>query len=430
MNALEDPLPATRQARPDAALLHAADALAALQAGLATREGRAIAAFHALPGTDDQARAIRAAGAAAVIRFTECDAIHLPSCVTPAAVALPAALAFARDAARLSTAIEAGMAAGVALGGAVGGARALAHGVWPTLLAAPVIAAVAAATALGLDPGRMAHARALALAGVSGRLGRPGGMPSGRWLAIGEATLKGLRAALAARHGFSGDLALGGPDWLAGMAPEGLADPAALTRPPVPPKAIGLKPYVTARQGLNAIVAFRALLDQGQDPAGIDRVEVALPPEAVAVAARPLDPGNRLSTIAHLGLQLGIAAFTPDRLHDVGREAPFDPRALALAGRVSVTGDPALARDAGQGWPARVTLHAGGAVLTATCRTAPGDAGDPAMAALVAARIDRVCAPDIAGMLHRLIDGADAAVADCAAAMEAGILSAAAPQGH
>lgn len=422
--------PAPPSARPgtrrdaDAALLIAADALACLEGGLATGEGHAIAAFYAARGEDVDARAIRAAGAAAIIRFTECDAIHLPSCVTPAAIAVPSALAFAADPDRLSAAIGEGMAAGIALGEAVGGAASLAHGVWPTLLAAPAIAAVAVATALGLDAGQIAQARVLALAGASGRAGRPGGMPSGRWLAIGEATLKGIRAALATRHGFSGDPALGGPDWLAGQAPEGLADARALSRPPVRPDAIGLKPWVAARQGMNAIAAMPSLLAGIRDPAAIERIEVALPPEAVGVVSRPLDPSSRLSTIAHLGLQLGLAAFSPARLHEIGREAPFDPRALALAARVTVQPDPALGTRTHASWPARVTLHLPGGPRSATMPSAPGDAGCEARGGLVEARIARLCRPATADALARLMAGDADAPADCARAMDAAIAAA------
>jgi drug/metabolite transporter (DMT)-like permease len=64
--------------------LHTADALACLAAGLATAEGASLAAFY---GEE------RVAGRAAVIRHTEADAIHVPTCLTPAAIAVPVALA-------------------------------------------------------------------------------------------------------------------------------------------------------------------------------------------------------------------------------------------------------------------------------------------------------------------------------------------------
>jgi hypothetical protein len=129
--------------------VHTADALACYAAGLGTREGSAIADFYQREATGAASTMARTAGAAAVIRFTECDAIHVPSCVSPAAVAIPVALAYAGDPERYVAAVEAGFAIGVTFGEAVGGVSALAAGVWPTLFATPAIAAGTAAVATG-----------------------------------------------------------------------------------------------------------------------------------------------------------------------------------------------------------------------------------------------------------------------------------------
>src|SRR5437016_5184247 len=83
----------------------------------------------------------------------------------------------------------------------IGGGRALAGGVWPTLLAAPLMAAVTASCLSFHDPGRLAHAMALAISGISGRLGRTVGASTGRWFLLGEAVLRGLLAAEAAGQG-------------------------------------------------------------------------------------------------------------------------------------------------------------------------------------------------------------------------------------
>ena len=64
-----------------------------------------------------------------------------------------------------------------------------------------------------------------------------------------------------------------------------------------------------------------------------------LPKVATGIVTRPLDPANRLSTIAHLGLQLGIAAFERDRLLDIDRTPPFKPEGLGFADRVTVAAD-------------------------------------------------------------------------------------------
>ncbi|KGD87387.1 MmgE/PrpD family protein [Rhizobium sp. YS-1r] len=333
----------------DLVSLHTVDALACLAAGAGSREGSSLLAFYRETGTGDAVSS--AAGASAVIRFTEWDAIHVPSCATPDPMAVPAALIFAGDYAAYVKAVAAGHAVGVAFSEAVGGVSALPE-TWPGLFAAPAVAAVSAAIALGLSEEQVAQALVLSMAGSSGRNGRPSGMPSARWLVIGEATLKGIRAALAAKAGVKGDLNLLSPGWMKGQAAAAVAlepshlDPLAIAR-------VGMKPFVSARQSVNAIQAFRHLLEKGVDAGAVDSVEVFLPPVAAPVVSRPLVTEDRLSTIAHLGLQLGIAAFEPARLMDVDRAHAFNADVLAFAKRVTITADDTLA---GEGWPARVVV--------------------------------------------------------------------------
>src|SRR5690606_725316 len=99
--------------------LHAADTLACLAAGAGTPEGRALAAFYEASGLQPSYAA--AAGAAAIIRLTEWDDIHVPSCVTPGSVAVPVALALAGDDASFAASVCAGYCVGIALGKVVGG---------------------------------------------------------------------------------------------------------------------------------------------------------------------------------------------------------------------------------------------------------------------------------------------------------------------
>src|SRR5258705_7305236 len=218
--------------------LHVQDALAAFHAGIATRDGQALARLYrgSLPE--------HAAAVAAIARASECNDIHLSSCVTPGAAVIPVALAFAKNRtdAEVQHAIAAGYAVGLNLGVAIGGATALANGVWPTLLAAPLMAAVTTSRLLGHDSERLAHAMALALARASGRIGRPTGTPSDRWFAFAEAVARGIRAAEAAGHGFTGDPALfsGG-----GLAREAGPHPLHIAPIQIPPAAIspgGLQP--------------------------------------------------------------------------------------------------------------------------------------------------------------------------------------------
>lgn len=352
--------------------LHTADTLAVLAAGLKAGEGARIARFFA---RGDEAT--RAACMAAVARFTECDDIHVPSCMTAGAIVIPVALAFAADSRSYARAVEAGYAVGLAFAQSVGGVAALAHGVWPALFAAPAVAAVTASVAMKRDQVTTASALGLALAGASGRAGRPGGWPSGRWLVFGEATLKGIRAALAASQGFGGDVDLVSEDWLRRQTAPELADIEHLKGLVEGAVAqVGIKPYVAARQGSNAIEAFVTLLEQGLAPDSIERVEVFLPSEATGIVTRPLDPASRLSTIAHLGLQLGVAAYDRERLLDIDRTRPFKPETLAFAERVVVTADDTLISSSGPSWPARVRATSGRSAIEACCDTLPGDPHD------------------------------------------------------
>lgn len=347
-----------RQEFRDLVTLHTVDALACLAAGADAKEASSLLAFYRQTGAGDAISS--AAGASAVIRFTEWDAIHVPSCATPDAMAVPAALSFAQDLQTYIKAVSAGHAVGVALSDAVGGVSALPE-TWPGLFAAPAVAAVSAAIALSLSDEQVAQALVLSMAGSSGRNGRPSGAPSARWLVIGEATLKGIRAALAAKAGVKGDLNLLSCDWMKGQSAAAVAletkhiDPMAIAR-------AGLKPFVSARQGVNAIQAFVSLLQEGLDPDAIDSVKVFLPSVAVPVVSRPLVAEDRLSTIAHLGLQFGIAAYEPSRLMDTERARPFDADVLFFAKCVTVVPDDRLAAE---GWPARVVVSKKGEIREA-----------------------------------------------------------------
>ena len=201
---------------PDAIDLHVRDTFAAFLVGVRTSEGQALSQFYG--GCADPVE--HSAAAAAVTRLSECDDIHLASCVTPGSVVIPVALALAGSCSEdeFHRAVLAGYAAGLRLGIGIGGARALGSGVWPTLFAAPLMAAVTASCLSGHDPGQLAHAMALALASASGRSGRPAGAPSGRWFLLGEAVLRGIRASDAAGQGFRGDLALLSKPWLTAQA--------------------------------------------------------------------------------------------------------------------------------------------------------------------------------------------------------------------
>ena len=355
-------------APPETVALHVYDAIAAFLTGLDTVDGHALRRFYA---NGEFAPAV-----AATARLSECDDIHLASCVTPGAAVVPVALTYAgrSDAQHLHRAIAAGYVAGIALGQAIGGTKALHNGVWPTLLAAPLMSAVTASCAFGYDATTLAHAMALSLAGASGRIGRPAGSPSGRWFAFAESVQKGIRAAEAAGQGFRGDLDLITPAWLAAQA--GHADVDANVFQSTPSVAeVGFKPFPIARQGLNAVVAFQHLLGNRVDARRIKSIQVFVPAANAALLSRPAGQ-DRLSRISNIGYQLACAALAPDALYDPERISPG--MALAeFAQRVTVTPAQDLEVHMPNRWPARVVVNAAGETFEETVIQSPFDADAP-----------------------------------------------------
>lgn len=355
----------TTPSSPEIVDLHVMDSVAAFLAGVRTKEGEALSELYG--GRADIFE--RIAAVAAIARLSECDDIHLASCVTPGAVVVPVALALGgnRSEDDFNPAVAAGYAAGLRLGMAIGGARALARGVWPTLLAAPLMAAVTASCLHGHDRDQLAHAMALALAGTSGRLGRPAGTRSGRWFLLGEAVSKGLRASEAAGCGFRGDLSLLSELWLAAQAGHDAIDFGAFaSSSPASIKDVGYKPFPIARQGANAVVALQNLLSKGLVPQSIGAVEVFVPAMNVALLNRPVLDDDRLSRLSNIGFQLACAALAPEMLYDPERAGrPADP-ILEFAGRVSVSPASDLEAYLPHRWATRVVVNTGSERLEET----------------------------------------------------------------
>ena len=365
--------------------LHVQDALAAFHVGIATRDGQALARLYrgSLPE--------HAAAVAAVARSSECDDIHLSSCVTPAAAVIPVALAFARNRtdADVQHAIAAGYAAGLNLGVAIGGAKALANGVWPTLLAAPLMAAVTTSRLLGHDSERLAHAMALALARASGRIGRPMGPPSDRWFAFAEAVARGIRAAEAVGHGFTGDPALLSKEWLAREAGHDAIDMPAFESSSPSIAEVGFKPFPIARQAANAVVAFQRLLSAGLDPRRIDSVAISVPAINVALLSRPLG-NDRLSRVSNIGFQIACAALAPDMLYDSERASADSASLVEFAQRVSLSAARDLDAHLPGCWPARVMVSAGDERFDETLVKATFDHDAPGLTELLRGKWQRL----------------------------------------
>lgn len=365
---------------PDIIGLHVMDTVAAFLAGVRTKEGESLRELYG--GESDISE--RVAAAAAITRLSECDDIHLPSCVTPGAVVIPVALALGAVGDDFDRAVAAGYAAGLSLGMGIGGAKALAAGVWPTLLAAPLMAAVTASRLSGHDQDRLAHAMALALAGTSGRLGRPIGAPSGRWFLLGEAVLRGLRASKAAGYGFRGDLALLSKPWLTAQAGHDAVDIGTFdSSAPASIKDVGYKPFPIARQGANAVVAFQNLLVKGLDPQRIATIEVFVPAMNAALLTRPVLDDDRLSRLSNIGFQLACAALAPEMLYDPERAASPAASILQLAGRVSVSPASDLEAHLPHRWAARVVVNTDSQRLEETVIVAAFDYDAPNLSQLL-----------------------------------------------
>jgi 2-methylcitrate dehydratase PrpD len=372
-------------------LLHVADGVLALLAGQGTSEGRALQAF--LLRTDPGALG-RAALQAAQMRHTEIDDIHRPTAVTPTAIALPAALAFAGQASldRFLDAVYVGQGIAVHAAAAMGGSALLARGLWPSYLAAPLGAAAAAGRMLGLAPDRMAHAMALALAQTPRAPGRTQGDRPGRWLLFGQAVRAGCLAAAAAQDGVDGDPALLRADALAAMGGPGVdAAPPRLAEAANVLEALSIKPHCGAKQGMAAVHALQRLLAAGVAADSIEQVDVHVPAAYAAMLQREPAQNGRLASIVNVGWQLALAALRPALLDDIQRQpVPADADLLAFAARVRVHADPALDPLYPAQWPARVVVTTGSRRHEALVSDSPGDPAAPLNAADLRAKAARV----------------------------------------
>jgi 2-methylcitrate dehydratase PrpD len=328
------------------------DALGALLAGSATDEGREIAA--SLRGWDDgvPAAIVRRV---ALVRMTELDDIHMPSCTTPGAVVVPTAVtlgaALDLEPTAYRRAVVLGYEAMTRLGGAIGGARVVYRGVWPTYFCAPFAAAAVAAAMLELDEPRVASALGIALTRSTGLTAEIGGAPLARWLTVGDAARAGCAAAFAARDGFVADVDL---DRVAAGAGIELEIDALRNDAPPAVDEVSVKPFPTAKQSLAAVEAARRLTDRAQ-VGGPIRVHV---PDAYASMVRSAPRADsRLSRLSSAGWNVALALRRPEELHDVERAlTPEDPELAHVAANVEIVADPELSRLYPARWAARVEI--------------------------------------------------------------------------
>lgn len=376
--------------------LHLTDTVVAAVAGADVPEGRAL---HLLGGENDVASQIGRQAAAA--RLTEIDDIHLASCTTPSAGIVPVALRLAAhlgqfDPDEIASAISVGTELTVRLGLAINGPQVLYRGIWPTYFAAPVGAAAAAARMLRLDEKRTAHALSLALMLVAGGVGRIHGAPSGRWFLYANTLAGGIAAALAARAGYAGDPELLDKNWLAdthGVAFDREVLTAALGARSVY-SALSMKPFCSAKQGIAAVEAFRALLQEGVRPDAIEKVRVRVPNAYAGMISTRAVPGARQSTMVSVAHQIALAALTPQSLYDVDRSTPQTSAAVAeLSAKIEVVADAPLEQFYPQHWPAEVEIEAGGQIFRRRVVSAAGDPEHPLDRAAIDEKAHRVLDP-------------------------------------
>lgn len=353
--------------------LHLIDAAGALLAGAGTSHARVIS--HSL-GMDLGHTEISstAAAMAAIIRHTECDDIHLASCITPGSVVFPVALSLARDLDlprdRIAAAIECGLRTAIGLGMLMGGVEALARGVWPTYAAAPVVAAVVAGRCLGLNDRALGTAMAIAAAGTNGKLASPSSDPQARWIAFGKAVASGCWAATDVDRGAHREVVDFAP-WIETVAPGVHASAAMFAATSF--ADVGIKPFVTGRQCANAVIGFQTMLAKGLDPLAVEEIEIGVPTRNHALVARSAAPGDRISTIGSGSFQIAAAALNPGLLFDVAREGQPVAALQAYSQRVRAVVAADLDVHMPRLWPARVRAFAEGRWLEETVLRIPGD---------------------------------------------------------
>jgi 2-methylcitrate dehydratase PrpD len=390
-----------------------ADTALATAVGLSTDQGRrGTAVAAALYGADSVAA--RAYRLVAACRMTEIDDIDLVSCITPGSLAVLTALAVLGSVPEVGEVpvehvldvVVAGYELALGLGEAMRGPRRLPTGVWPSLAAGSVTAAVVTTLLLDHEDGAddADLERAAVLAAEQSIAGNARGTARENLLA--GAVVTGIGAALAVRHGFAvagsrGGGVLGGllaeavePSVFGGSGGSGAA--SRIARPSV-------KGFCSARQAMGPVAALRSILAGTPLTAGgvggIEAIEVEVPHEYVAMLSRSGVAGRRES-LSNVAYQLATAVLCPERLDDVARvDLGLDDALLDLMATVSVHGSDELSALYPARWPARVRVRAGGRTYHGEALEVPGEtdhsraaveakthrflAGDPALADLI-----------------------------------------------
>lgn len=345
----------------DLARLHLFDALVAALAGTVTPEGARVARQRA-GLAPDRGQADTVLALARCIRTTELDDLQLDAVTTAAAAVVPALTGAAAVIGKRAVGADDVLDAAAAgyevmrtLGLAAGGPDFLyGRGGWPSLAGAGPAAAATAGRLFGLAAEEIAHAIALALLSTPRSLRGKG--EDGRWLSFGLAVTAGLHAALAARSGSRGDLALLDDD-AGGNFPRLRA---VLARPWRPGQGLAkahMKQWASAGQVAAAIDAAGALQDAhdflGEDVLAID---VHVPPAYRTMIDRP-SGSDRMWSLVSAQYQVATRLLYPDDLFDCARTVlRHSPDFRRLTGTVRVHAEESLAARHPETYPARVVV--------------------------------------------------------------------------
>jgi 2-methylcitrate dehydratase PrpD len=377
----------------EALRLHLADTVGAWIAGSATPEGRALVKL----GANCSGMLDRVATNCALARLSEIDDIHLPSCITPGALIVPAALtiggSLGASGAAIGEAIAVGYDAMVRLGAALGGPAILTRGIWPTYFTAPFGVAAVASRLLGLAEEQASHALGIALALTSPAVGRSSGATMSRWLAIGNAARNGVTAALSAQAGFTGDLHVFEGEFFVsvyGLSP----NPAVLLDERPVLGQVSFKPWCAARQTMAATQALKEIIEAGVSPSDMTGLAVSVPPPTLRMIDHGVVAGDRTSHLTSVAYQMALAAFAPEGALDV-KEAPkaVSKKIETFMSRVTVKADEDLLRHYPQSWPAKLVVSVPSGKHEKLVLHVPGDPERPFDELQVSKKFRRVTAP-------------------------------------
>lgn len=139
-----------------------------------------------------------------------------------------------------------------------------------------------------------------------------------------------------------------------------------------------MKPFCSAKQGIAAVEAFRAILASPVRPNAIAKVRVRVPRAYAGMIATPAEPGARQSTLVSVAHQIALAALQPERLYDVDRSVAKPDKDIAqFAAKVEVIADAELDAFYPRHWPAEVEVEAGAKVFRRRMVEASGDPERP-----------------------------------------------------